>query len=95
MKARRLFHKKQRYKTGIVEMVLWRLPKPDANRPHGFKYRLVYVRDGMRLVGYDNESGKGDHRHLKNKEEPYNFRGVRQLVRDFWQDIRRCGDDEK
>jgi len=43
MKARKLLHKKQLYKNGIVEMMIWQLPQPDAERPHGLKYRLVYV----------------------------------------------------
>jgi len=35
---------------------------------HAFKYRLVYVLNGERLVGFDNERGKGDHQHLDGKE---------------------------
>jgi len=70
IRATKLFHKKQRYKEGIVEMVIWQLPKPGSRRPHGLKYRLVYARGGRRLVGYDNERGKGDHRHLGDTEEP-------------------------
>jgi hypothetical protein len=34
-------------------------------------YRLAYVRDGRRLIGYDNERGKGDHRHYGEHEEEY------------------------
>ncbi len=93
MKARQLFHKRQRYKDGIVEMVIWQLPEPDTERPHRIKYRLVYVSNSKRLVGYDNERGKGDHKHTGDKEVSYTFRGVRQLVRDFWADVRRCHDD--
>jgi len=59
MSAVKLFHKKQLYRGGIIEMVIWRLPTVDSERPHGLKYRLVYVKDGKRLVGYDNERGKG------------------------------------
>jgi hypothetical protein len=93
MKARLLFHKKQRYRDGIVEMVIWQLPRPDEERPHGLKYRLAYVRGGRRLVGYDNERGKGDHKHIEDKEMSYIFRGVEELVRDFWADVRRYDDD--
>jgi len=47
-----------------------------------------------RLVGYDNERGKGDHKHIGDKEMSYTFRGVRELVRDFWADVRRrCHND--
>ncbi|MFC4275225.1 toxin-antitoxin system TumE family protein [Achromobacter aloeverae] len=50
---------------------------------HGFKYRLVYARDGRRVLGFDNERGKGDHMHLGSEERPYRFRGVTQLLEDF------------
>ena len=52
-------------------MVIWQLPQTDADRPHGLTYRLVYVRNHERLIGYDNERGKGDHKHLAGCEEPY------------------------
>ena len=93
MPATMLFHKKQRYHGGIIEMVIWRLPKADAERPHGLKYRLVYVKNGGRLVGYDNERGKGDHRHIGEEEQVYVFKGVDQLLEDFWNDVKRCDDD--
>lgn len=56
-----------------------------ANMPteHGFKYRAVYALNGERIVGFDNERGKGDHCHLDGQEMPYHFRGVDQLVEDF------------
>ena len=58
----------------IVEMVLWRLPKPVAASSHMYKYRLYYGRGGVRIVGYDNERLKGDHRHLDGKESRYSLR---------------------
>jgi len=50
---------------------------------HGFKYRLVYVCDGKRIVGFDNERGKGDHMHLDGQEYPYEFISLEQLIEDF------------
>ena len=93
MQAQKLFHKKQFYHGGIIEMVIWRLPLEDSERPHGLKYRLVYVRDGKRLVGYDNERGKGDHKHIGEDELAYAFQNVDQLLEDFWNDVKRCDDD--
>lgn len=74
-------------------MVMWRLPRPDSERLHGLKYRLVYVKDGKRLVGYDNERGKGDHKHIGEKELEYTFQSVDLLLEDFWSDVKRCDDD--
>ena len=93
MLAIKLFHKKQFYCGGIIEMVIWRLPNVDAERPHGLKYRLVYVKEGKRLVGYDNERGKGDHKHIGDQEQGYAFQSVEQLLDDFWNDVKRCDDD--
>ena len=72
----------------MVEMVAWELPSASHERPHGLKYRLYYGREGKRLVGYDNEHGKGDHRHIRNQEFPYRFSSIRQLVADFLADVR-------
>ncbi len=89
----KLFHKKQLYHGGNIEMVIWRLPSADSERSHGLKYRLVYVKDGRRLVGYDNERGKGDHKHIGEKEQEYTFQSVDQLLEDFWNDVKSCDDD--
>ncbi|MGD0736205.1 MAG: DUF6516 family protein [Terracidiphilus sp.] len=44
---------------------------------------------GVREVGYDNERGKGDHRHFQGVETAYAFSTVEQLIADFWADVRR------
>jgi len=54
-----------------------------------FVDRLVYIVAGQRVVGYDNERGKGDHKHLGGRELPYSFSTVAQLIADFWEDVRR------
>ena len=74
----------------IREMVLWRSPRPNPERPHGFKFWLHYESaDGRSVVRYDNETGKGDHRHVGGREERYHFRGVEVRVEDFLADIDR------
>lgn len=67
----------------FAELVVWRVPEPVPPTTHGLKYRLVYIVDGRRVVGFDNERGKGDHRHDGEAEQPYPFSGVEQLVADF------------
>ncbi len=90
MIAQRIFYDKTLFPEGlIVEMVIWKLPKPTKDRPHGLKYRLFYGRDGLRIVGYDNERGKGDHKHINEVEVPYKFVTVEKLVADFLADIER------
>ncbi len=90
MKAELILRDKKRLANGaIMEMVIWKLPRPDRDRPHGYKYRLYYGREGRRLVSYDNERGKGDHRHIGQREEPYRFVSPERLIADFMTDIKR------
>ena len=97
-KAVLLLHEKLVREDGaIVELVIWRLPRATPDRPHRLKYRLYLGRGGECLVRYDNETGKGDHRHVGGKETPYRFVSVAQLRRDFEADVRKYGgkDEEK
>ncbi|MCA1974387.1 MAG: DUF6516 family protein [Caenispirillum sp.] len=89
MPADLLFHQKFLYGDDmIVEMKIWRVPEPVAGSVHAFKYSLYFGRAGKRIVGYDNERGKGDHRHYFDREEPYHFTTVEQLMADFLADVR-------
>lgn len=72
-----------------MEAVVWRVPAPVPPSEHCYKYRLVYLVDGARVVGFDNERGKGDHKHVGDAELAYVFRGVEQLVEDFLMEIER------
>jgi hypothetical protein len=84
-----LFHQRVDYDDGaIVEMVIWRVPLPVPPSTHGLKYSLFYGRLGVRMVGYDNKRGKGDHRHVQGAETSYRFTTVEQLMSDFWSDVR-------
>ncbi len=50
---------------------------------------MVYVVDNVRAIGYDNAEGKGDHRHIHEKEEAYTFVSLKQLAEDFYNDIEK------
>jgi hypothetical protein len=91
MKATLLFRERRLYDDGaIMEMTIWRVPEPVPPTLHSLKYSLFYGRLGMRIVGYDNERGKGDHRHIGPHEEPYLFTSVERLVADFLSDVERA-----
>jgi hypothetical protein len=84
-----ILHRKRRYDDGgIAEIKLWLVPTPVRGSSHAFKYSLFYGRDGQRLVGYDNEAGKGDHRHYGEREEPYAFASPEKLMADVLADVR-------
>lgn len=71
----------------FVEIVVWRLHRPVRGSTHKFKYRLALIADGICVLRYDNEAGKGDHRHIGNAEAPYNFAAPEALLADFWNDV--------
>jgi len=70
----------------IVEMKIWSVPVTE-HTPYGVKYWLVYIVSGERVIGYDNERGKGDHKHVDGKQELYSFVDVDVLVEDFVSDV--------
>ena len=87
IKAELLAHKKGRDADGhITEIKIWSVPVSEHTL-HGLKYSFVYIVNGIRVIGYDNERGKGDHRHLGGKELPYEFTTSSQLMADFEADI--------
>ena len=71
----------------IVEVVIWELPEPLPPSTHSFKYRLFYGTPLEERVRYDNERGKGDHRHIAGRELNYVFVSVDQLLDDFERDV--------
>lgn len=73
----------------FVEIVLWKLPAPTPGSNHRFKYRLALIQSDVCVLRYDNERGKGDHRHLADREDPYMFSTLEALLDDFNADVRR------
>ena len=54
-----------------------------------FDIQLVYGRRGQRIIGFDNERGKGDHMHINDIKHAYCFTTVEQLVTDFLAEVAR------
>jgi hypothetical protein len=71
----------------FAETVIWRLRGPLRGSSHRFKYRLALVVDGVCVLRYDNEAGKGDHKHVGDVETPYVFTRYETLLADFWADV--------
>ena len=94
MKATQLVRTRIIYSaTTFAELVLWRVPQPVAGSAHSFKYRLAYIVRGVCVLRYDNEAGKGDHRHFDGAESAYPFTTPDQLIADFQRDIARWNDE--
>lgn len=88
MKARLLLRERLILsETAFVETVVWQVPQPVRGSDHGYKYRLALVSDGVCVLRYDNEAGKGDHRHLDGREEPVAFTSLQELLAAFQADV--------
>ncbi len=95
MKAVELLRRRIPYtEVAFAELVLWQLPAPLAGSTHAYKYRLAYVVEGVCVVRYDNESGKGDHRHFRGKESRYAFVSEDKLLASFQRDIERINRED-
>lgn len=88
-KAIRIIHSKAVVGRWIVERTVWVLPQASSERPHRLKYALFCGDATHCLVRYDNEAGKGDHRHYGEREEPYAFITLEALLEDFQRDVIR------
>ena len=71
----------------FAEIVIWRVPKPVRGSHDHLKYRLALIVRGVCVLRYDNEAGKGDHRHLGAREAAYGFVSHERLLADFWNDV--------
>jgi hypothetical protein len=88
MKAELLIRERVVYPDGaLAEMVVWRVPKLTPPSRHRFKYSLVYIISGRRVLGYDNERGKGDHRHIGEREESFVFSSIEELLARFTAEV--------
>jgi len=89
MKARSLIDRRIVIGPSIfAELVLWELPTPVRGSNHPYKYRLALISSSVCVLRYDNEAGKGDHRHRGEREDAYLFENIDRLVEDFLADVR-------
>jgi hypothetical protein len=72
----------------FVEIVIWQVPASVRGSLHAFKYSLVLVSEGECVLRYDNEAGKGDHRHVGSTETAYAFTDIDALTADFLKDVK-------
>lgn len=75
--------------TEFVDIVVWQVPQAVPGSAHLYKYSYAFMCDGVCVLRYDNERGKGDHRHWDDEEAPYEFISIDRLAADFWRDLRQ------
>ena len=59
---------------------------PVKGSTHPFKYRLALMDKDKCVLRYDNEAGKGDHKHIGSEEVGYAFSTIQALREDFMTD---------
>ncbi|WP_077547689.1 DUF6516 family protein [Pseudorhizobium flavum] len=88
MKAKPLLRKRLTLtETCFVDIRIWQVPKPVRGSPHNIKYSLALVSNETCVLRYDNEAGKGDHKHLGHDEVDYAYVDLERLQDDFWKDV--------
>ncbi len=88
MPAELLLHRKQVTSDNeIVEFKIWKVPK-DVDFPEGIRYSMGYIHNGKRVLGYDNERGKGHHKHKLGKEEKVQFVSWQMLLNQFLEELK-------
>ena len=94
MKAKQLLNRRVTIAANaFAELVIWEVPTAVDGSKHSYKYRLAFIHENICRLRYDNEAGKGDHKHIETLELPYNFVSVDQLTQDFLADVRRWQDE--
>jgi len=72
----------------FAEIRIWQVPRAVRGSSHDLKYTLALVAAGRCVLRYDNEAGKGDHRHMEDgREVTYAFRDAEGLIADFWMEV--------
>jgi hypothetical protein len=95
VKATQLVRRRIEYTDNrFSEIVVWKLDRPVPESKHLYKYRLAFVVDEECVLRYDNESGKGDHRHVGGRELDYEFRSIETTLSDFQNEVRRLNDED-
>ncbi|AMC35335.1 hypothetical protein VN23_12305 [Janthinobacterium sp. B9-8] len=88
MKAKLMMNLRQPVsENAFAAIKIWQVPQPVRASLHTLKYSLALVRNGVCLLRYDNEAGKGDHKHIGQDEINYEFQDAAKLLDDFWADV--------
>lgn len=87
-----LIIKKRNYfpdEDAFISITVWAVDPSVTGSQHGYKYSLAYVVQDVCVMRYDNEAGKGDHKHIGDTEFPVTFNDLDDLLRQFFDDVNR------
>lgn len=98
--ADELFSSKEEFPNGdLTDIKIYGFDRPPLP-PLVISYSLVYIRNGERILGYDNfEAHRGKfgshHKHLGKKIVPYMFVDIWRLIEDFLKDAEAIENESK
>ena len=88
MKAQQLLNERvPQGAAAFAELRVYRVQSSVPGSLHLLKYSLALIVRGVCVLRYDNEAGKGDHKHIGDVEMPYRFTTPATLIADFWRDV--------
>lgn len=73
----------------FTSITVWAVDPSIRGSQHNYKYSLAYVVQGVCVMRYDNEAGKGDHKHIEDTELTVTFSGLDDLISQFFNDVNR------
>ncbi len=71
----------------FAQVKVWRVPAPVRGSRHRLRYSFAFVVNDKCVLRFDNEAGKGDHRHADGIETPLEFDNLNGLLADFWKEV--------
>ena len=78
-----IFGHKEKFPNGdIIEIKVWNVPKTKL-QTEGVSYSMVYIRNGIRIIGFDNFELHGHHKHVFGRIIPYAFVDIWKAIEDF------------
>ena len=73
----------------FVQVKIWKVKPNVKGSLHEYKYSCAYVVRNICVLRYDNEAGKGDHKHINDKEIPVQFTDIKDLIAQFDADVQK------
>lgn len=71
----------------FIQVKIWKVKPNVKGSFHEYKYSCAYVVRNICVLRYDNEAGKGDHKHINDKEIPVQFADIKDLISQFDADV--------
>lgn len=87
MRSHIVINKITKFKDYIIKLTGFQFERSNKN-PLGLKYSFVLIKEGIRILGYDNHENKPPHIHRGNKEYPYKFINIETAIDDFYKEVR-------